>query len=145
MARLRAALDPAHARFAAAGALDLALFLATYLGLVGTDLGQTVENLAVRGAELPSGGRRRERSVADLAASDLPAVPMGVRRAATMTGASGTSAHLFGRQEHAGELLPVQLPGRGEGRCGDLEPAPRSLAGWKRSGRPSIWQALNTA
>lgn len=58
MTRLRAALDPAHARFAAASAAALALFLTTYVVFVGTDIGQAAENLAVRGAELRTDATR---------------------------------------------------------------------------------------
>jgi hypothetical protein len=58
MTRLRATLDPAHARFAAACLAALALFVGTYLAFVGTDIGQTAENLAVRGAELRTDATR---------------------------------------------------------------------------------------
>ena len=46
-------------RFAAAGALALALFVATYLVFVTTETGQRIENLALRGAELRGVGERQ--------------------------------------------------------------------------------------
>jgi len=46
-------------RFAAAGAVALALFVGTYLVFVTTETGQRIENLALRGAELRDVGERQ--------------------------------------------------------------------------------------
>jgi hypothetical protein len=46
-------------RFAAAGAVALALFVGTYLVFVTTDTGQRIENLALQGAELRDVGQRQ--------------------------------------------------------------------------------------
>ncbi len=115
MARLRAALDPAHARFASAGALALALFLATYLGFVGTDLGQTAENLAVRGAELRAESTRTASldqltrvSVVTLALAIVAAVGVGaVRR---RPGLGVLAAAVMGSSVVLAEVLKAVLP-----------------------------------
>lgn len=54
MRKLRSKLAAAPSRFAAAAIVALLMFAATYWAFVTTELGQSVENLAVRGAELRS-------------------------------------------------------------------------------------------
>jgi hypothetical protein len=56
--KLRSKLAAAPSRFAAAAVVALLLFAATYWAFVATELGQSVENLAVRGAELRSEAAR---------------------------------------------------------------------------------------
>lgn len=50
----RPIFDVPGARFAASAVAAFSLFIGTYAALVGTELGQTLENLALRGSELRS-------------------------------------------------------------------------------------------